>query len=119
MRSSQLLKTSLACALTLGMAAGVSTAMAAEAQSTMQLPPHNMQMTPAMSKMQVKKTMKYMMTNHLVKCYGVNAAYKNDCKSPGHSCAGQDSHARDPNSFVAMPAGLCTSIAGGSLTAGA
>ncbi|MGH8191859.1 MAG: BufA1 family periplasmic bufferin-type metallophore [Rhodanobacteraceae bacterium] len=119
MNSSQLLKTSLACALTLGMASGVSVAMAAQAQSIMQPPAHNMQMTPAMSKMQQKKTMEYMKKNHFVQCYGVNAAYKNDCKSPGHSCAGQDSHARDPNAFVAMPAGLCTKIAGGSLTKGA
>jgi len=50
------------------------------------------------------------------KCYGVNAAYKNDCKSPGHSCAGQDSKARDPNAFVAVPAGLCTKLAGGQTT---
>lgn len=48
------------------------------------------------------------------KCYGINAAYKNDCKAPGHSCAGQDAKARDPNSFVAVPAGLCAKIAGGS-----
>ena len=48
------------------------------------------------------------------KCYGVNAANKNDCASPGHSCAGQDSKARDPNAFVAVPAGLCGKIAGGS-----
>ncbi|SMF23159.1 BufA1 family periplasmic bufferin-type metallophore [Pseudogulbenkiania subflava] len=47
-------------------------------------------------------------------CYGVNAAYKNDCKAPGHSCAGQATKARDPNSFVAMPAGLCNKIEGGS-----
>lgn len=47
-------------------------------------------------------------------CYGVNAAYKNDCKAPGHSCAGQAAKARDPNSFVAMPAGLCSKIEGGS-----
>lgn len=51
----------------------------------------------------------------MVKCYGVNAAYKNDCKSPGHSCAGTDSKARDPNAYVAMPKGLCEKIAGGSL----
>lgn len=38
------------------------------------------------------------------KCYGVNAAMKNDCQSPGHSCAGQDSKARDPQAFVAVPA---------------
>lgn len=49
------------------------------------------------------------------KCYGVNAAYKNDCVSPGHSCAGQDAKARDPNAFVAVPAGLCEKI-GGSTT---
>ncbi|HET8898442.1 MAG TPA: DUF2282 domain-containing protein [Rhodanobacteraceae bacterium] len=53
------------------------------------------------------------------KCYGINAAYKNDCQSPGHSCAGQDSKARDPNAFVAVPAGLCSKLDGGSLSAGA
>ncbi|HET7921155.1 MAG TPA: DUF2282 domain-containing protein [Gammaproteobacteria bacterium] len=48
------------------------------------------------------------------KCYGINAAHKNDCASPGHSCAGQDAKARDPNAFVAVPAGLCAKIDGGS-----
>lgn len=52
----------------------------------------------------------------MVKCYGINAAHKNDCKSPGHSCAGQDSKARDPNAFVAVPTGLCEKIDGGSTT---
>ena len=47
------------------------------------------------------------------KCYGINAAHKNDCMSPGHSCAGQDAKARDPNAFVAVPAGLCAKIDGG------
>ncbi|MBI3144893.1 MAG: DUF2282 domain-containing protein [Pseudogulbenkiania sp.] len=47
-------------------------------------------------------------------CFGVNAAYKNDCKTPGHSCAGQDAKARDPQAFVSMPAGLCSKIEGGS-----
>jgi len=46
------------------------------------------------------------------KCYGVNAANKNDCQSPGHSCAGQDAKARDPNAFVLTPAGLCAKIGG-------
>lgn len=105
----------LACAASLCAASVASVAMA---QTTMPLPSHNMKMTPAMSQMQQHKTMKYMEANHYVKCYGINAAYKNDCKSPGHSCAGQDSRARDPNAFVALPTGLCTSIAGGSLTAG-
>jgi len=52
------------------------------------------------------------------KCYGINAAYKNDCKSPGHSCAGQDSKARDTKAFVAVPAGLCAKIDGGSTKGG-
>jgi len=52
------------------------------------------------------------------KCYGINAAYKNDCKSPGHSCAGQDSKARDAQAFIAVPAGLCAKIDGGSTKAG-
>jgi uncharacterized membrane protein len=51
---------------------------------------------------------------NMVKCYGVNAANKNDCQSPGHSCAGQDAKARDPNGFVVVPAGLCEKLAGGS-----
>ncbi len=46
------------------------------------------------------------------KCYGVNAANKNDCQSPGHSCAGQDAKAKDPNAFVLMPAGMCAKIGG-------
>ncbi len=50
----------------------------------------------------------------MVKCYGINAAHKNDCMSPGHSCAGQDAKARDPGAFVMVPAGLCAKIAGGS-----
>lgn len=41
------------------------------------------------------------------RCYGVNAAHMNDCSSPGHSCAGQADQARDPNSWVLVPAGLC------------
>jgi uncharacterized membrane protein len=49
-----------------------------------------------------------------VKCYGVNAAHKNDCKAAGHSCAGQDAKARDPNAFVELPAGLCEKIDGGT-----
>ncbi|MEO7148729.1 MAG: DUF2282 domain-containing protein [Rhodanobacteraceae bacterium] len=66
-------------------------------------------------KMQRDKTMAMMKKNHGQPCYGINAAYKNDCQSPGHSCAGLDSKARDPNAFVAVPAGLCTKIDGGSL----
>lgn len=58
---------------------------------------------------------KKMMAEGMQPCFGVNAAYKNDCASPGHSCAGQDAKARDPNAFVLMPAGLCQKIAGGEV----
>lgn len=51
------------------------------------------------------------------KCYGVNAAGKNDCAAGAHSCAGQATSARDPKSFVLLPAGACAKIAGGSTQA--
>jgi uncharacterized membrane protein len=103
----QLFESALACAVALGAASVTPLALAASGQ---------MQMTPEMIKAQQEKTMKMMKADHYSACYGVNAAYKNDCQSPGHSCAGQDSKASDPQAFVAMPAGLCTKIAGGSLT---
>ena len=61
---------------------------------------------------------KKMMAEGMQPCYGINAAYKNDCQSPGHSCAGQDSKARDPGAFVLVPAGLCSKIDGGQTKAG-
>jgi len=99
MNSTTFVKASLACAMTLGMASLASTAFAG-------------QMSPP------QKTDAMMAKMHYSPCYGINAAYKNDCVSPGHSCAGQDSKANDPSAFVAVPAGLCTKIAGGSLKAG-
>lgn len=105
MNSTQLLKATLAGALAVGMTATASMAFA-------QTP---MKMTAEQMKMQQEKTMNMVKKNHLEMCYGVNAAYKNDCQSPGHSCAGQDSVARDANGFVAMPAGLCGKIDGGTI----
>jgi uncharacterized membrane protein len=46
------------------------------------------------------------------KCYGVAKAGKNDCKTASHSCAGQAT--KDGEGFVAVPAGTCAKIAGGS-----
>lgn len=73
-----------------------------------------------MSKMPqvVKENMARMARNHLEKCYGVNAVSKNDCAEGAHSCAGQATQARDPKSFVLLPAGDCSKIAGGMLKAG-
>jgi uncharacterized membrane protein len=51
---------------------------------------------------------------HSEKCYGINAAGKNDCAAGAHSCAGQATMAKDPKSFVLVPAGACAKIAGGT-----
>jgi len=53
----------------------------------------------------------------LEKCYGINAAAKNDCAAGAHSCAGQATMARDSKSFVLLPAGACGKIQGGDLKA--
>jgi uncharacterized membrane protein len=65
----------------------------------------------------VKDNMMRMEKNKLQKCYGINAAAKNDCAEGAHSCAGQATKARDPQSFVLLPAGDCSKIAGGKLKA--
>ena len=52
------------------------------------------------------------------KCYGVSAAGKNDCAAGVHSCAGQSTKNFDKTSFVFLPAGACSKLAGGSMMAG-
>ena len=64
----------------------------------------------------VKDNMAKMQREHLEKCYGINAAAKNDCAEGVHSCAGQATIARDPKSFVLLPAGDCAKIQGGKTT---
>ncbi|MGH7040783.1 MAG: BufA1 family periplasmic bufferin-type metallophore [Acetobacteraceae bacterium] len=76
--------------------------------------------TQQMGEMEKKlqhETMVRMKTEHLVKCYGINAVGRNDCAAGAHSCAGQATKARDPASFVLLPKGDCGKIAGGSLKA--
>ena len=63
----------------------------------------------------VKDNMARVAQQHLEKCYGINAATKNDCAEGAHSCAGQATLARDTKSFVLLPAGDCGKIAGGTL----
>ncbi|MGH8272582.1 MAG: BufA1 family periplasmic bufferin-type metallophore [Gammaproteobacteria bacterium] len=72
---------------------------------------------PGASKSTIEHNMERMAKNHLQRCYGVNAVAKNDCAAGVHSCAGQATKARDPASFVLLPAGDCGKIAGGSLKA--
>ena len=66
----------------------------------------------------VKDNMMRAQKYHLEKCYGINAAAKNDCAEGAHSCAGQATSDRDPKSFVLLPHGDCSKIAGGATTAG-
>ena len=54
-------------------------------------------------------------TEGWVKCYGINAADKNTCHTATVNC-GTNAPKNDPDAFVAVPKGLCTRIAGGSLT---
>lgn len=65
----------------------------------------------------VKDNMARMQKNKLEKCYGINRVAKNDCAEGAHSCAGQATQARDPKSFVLLPAGDCTKIQGSKTTA--
>jgi uncharacterized membrane protein len=65
----------------------------------------------------VKDNMARMEKSKLEKCYGINAAAKNDCAEGAHSCAGQATQARDPKSFVLLPAGDCGKIQGGKTSA--
>ena len=48
------------------------------------------------------------------KCFGISVAGKNDCSTRGHSCAGDATRDRDPNSWIYVPVGTCTKIEGGS-----
>ncbi|WP_137895265.1 DUF2282 domain-containing protein [Ramlibacter sp. 2FC] len=79
--------------------------VAAQAQGMKDMPPI------------VKENMEKMAKDKLEKCYGINAAAKNDCAEGVHSCAGQATQARDAKSFVLVPAGVCGKIAGGKLKA--
>jgi uncharacterized membrane protein len=85
---------------------------------TMQGTPTNaagMQDNPEMMKQMMQMTQDKMRKEHLEQCYGINAVGKNDCGGGAHSCNGQATNARDPKSFVLVPVGLCSKIAGGRL----
>jgi len=63
------------------------------------------------------QTMQRMTQGNLEKCYGIAARARNDCAEGAHSCAGQATRDHDPGSFVLLPKGDCSKIAGGHLTA--
>lgn len=49
------------------------------------------------------------------KCYGITKAGMNDCKTANGSCAGSAKMDHQKDAFIAVPAGTCAKIAGGSL----
>jgi len=49
------------------------------------------------------------------KCYGVAKAGHNDCQTANSSCAGTSKMDDQKDAFVAVPAGTCAKIAGGTL----
>jgi uncharacterized membrane protein len=49
------------------------------------------------------------------KCYGVAKAGRNDCAAGVHSCAATSNKSFDKASFVYLPKGACSKLAGGSL----
>ena len=89
------------------LAAAVGLALAAAAQAQQDKP---------MTKEQ-KMTMERMVKNNLEKCYGVAARGKNDCAEGAHSCVGQSTRDREPDSFVLVPKGDCQKLAGGKTSA--
>jgi uncharacterized membrane protein len=82
------------------------------------LPAQSQGMDMSKAPQMVKDNMARMAKNKLEKCYGINAAGKNDCAEGAHSCAGQSTQAHDVKSFVLLPAGDCSKIQGGSTKAG-
>jgi uncharacterized membrane protein len=60
----------------------------------------------------IKKEMKDM-----EKCYGVVKAGKNDCKTLSNACAGHSMTDGQKDAFIAVPAGTCERIVGGSMAA--
>ena len=60
----------------------------------------------------VKDNMARAAAQHLDKCYGINAAAKNDCAEGAHSCAGQAKKDNDPNDWKFVAKGTCTKMDG-------
>lgn len=55
------------------------------------------------------------------KCYGIAKVGKNDCASAdkAHSCMGHATVDGSKDEWIALPAGVCEKLVGGSLTPGA
>ena len=49
------------------------------------------------------------------KCFGIAKAGKNDCQTAASSCAGTSKKDAQADAWLAVPAGTCLKISGGSL----
>jgi uncharacterized membrane protein len=49
------------------------------------------------------------------KCFGIAKAGKNDCQTASSSCAGTSKKDAQADAWLAVPAGTCLKISGGSL----
>ena len=98
------------------LSAAVGLALAAQAPQSLA---QGMKLPPGANAAVVKHNQERAMKYHLQQCYGINAVAKNDCAAGAHSCAGQATQARDPKSFVLLPAGDCTKIYGSTFSPGA
>lgn len=109
----------LASAVSLATVPAITPASAQELPPAMQKKLQTMlKEHPGASKQTIEKNMHRVLAQKLQPCYGINAVAKNDCAAGVHSCSGQATKARDPNSFVLIPAGDCSKIDGGSLKPG-
>jgi len=97
------------CATALSAALGLAMSMQPSAGAA------EMQDDPQVMQQMTKFIKKKMEKEHLEMCYGINAAGKNDCGTATHSCHGNAKQEHDPASFVLVPTGLCSKIAGGRL----
>lgn len=111
MHRNKMIESALTGVVAVGMTClGTGTAMASSATAaTIKNDPKPPQMTAAIIR---NRTNIY--TKGWVKCYGINAADKNTCHTATVNC-GTNAPRNDPDAFVAVPKGLCTRIAGGSL----
>jgi uncharacterized membrane protein len=115
-KSRSIAASALVSAVGLALAASVAPA-AAQMNPTMQKKLEEvLKKYPDASKTTIEHNMERVAKYHLQKCYGINAVGMNDCASGTHSCAGQATMARDPKSFVLLPTGDCSKIAGGELS---
>ena len=94
-----------------------SATLAAAVGFALAIPAHAQQMGGKPMTKEQKMTMERMVKHNLEKCYGVAARGRNDCAEGAHSCVGQATRDRDPESFVLVPKGDCQKLAGGKTSA--